>query len=202
MWRPATGLPACAGDTSSIFQRGVVAHPLSGDTLREKRVGGACYRTQVEAIGCETASAGFEKAGRSLSACCGRRRQIVRTTPSNSSSRGDIPPWNTKPESFDYQKFAVPHRLMNAFAIPHAASRGPVLYGHREIMDQIAHVVEGKATPRGRFPHIVRAGDFLFVSGTSSRRPDNLFVGASTDAFGTSTVDIREQNTRACRPIG
>jgi len=42
----------------------------------------------------------------------------------------------------------------------------------------------------------VRAGDFLFVSGTSSRRTDNTFVGASADVFGTSTVDIRQQ-TRA-----
>lgn len=54
-------------------------------------------------------------------------------------------------------------------------------------------VVEGKAKPRGRFPHIVRAGDFLFVSGTSSRLPDNTFVGASTDNFGTAVVDIRQQ---------
>jgi len=43
---------------------------------------------------------------------------------------------------------------------------------------------------------VVRAGDFLFVSGTSSRRPDNTFIGASADVFGTSTVDIRQQ-TRA-----
>lgn len=57
-------------------------------------------------------------------------------------------------------------------------------------------VVAGKATPRGRFPHIVRAGDFLFVSGTSSRLPDNTFVGASADGFGTARVDIRAQ-TRA-----
>jgi 2-aminomuconate deaminase len=65
-------------------------------------------------------------------------------------------------------------------------------------MEQTAQsrVVEGKATPRGRFPHVVRAGDFLFVSGTSSRRPDNTFVGATVDSFGTSKVDIREQ-TRA-----
>ncbi|SKC98912.1 reactive intermediate/imine deaminase [Burkholderia sp. YR290] len=59
-----------------------------------------------------------------------------------------------------------------------------------------SQLVPGKATPRGRFPHVVRAGDFLFVSGTSSRRPDNSFVGASADGFGTSTVDIRAQ-TRA-----
>lgn len=59
-----------------------------------------------------------------------------------------------------------------------------------------ARLVQGKATPRGRFPHVVRAGDFLFVSGTSSRRPDNSFVGAAVDELGTSRVDIRAQ-TRA-----
>ncbi|MCG1042838.1 RidA family protein [Mycetohabitans sp. B8] len=57
-------------------------------------------------------------------------------------------------------------------------------------------VVPGKATPRGRFPHLQRAGDFLFVSGTSARRPDNTIVGASVDALGTVNLDIRAQ-TRA-----
>lgn len=59
-----------------------------------------------------------------------------------------------------------------------------------------AGLVAGKATPRGKFPHIRRAGDFLFVSGTSSRRPDNTIAGAQADAMGTATLDIREQ-TRA-----
>ena len=59
-----------------------------------------------------------------------------------------------------------------------------------------ATVVPGKATPRGRFPHIKRAGDFLFVSGTSSRRPDNSFEGVAVDAMGTTDLDIRAQ-TRA-----
>lgn len=59
-----------------------------------------------------------------------------------------------------------------------------------------ATVVASKATPRGRFPHIKRAGDFLFVSGTSSRRPDNSFVGVEVDAMGTTRLDIRAQ-TRA-----
>jgi 2-aminomuconate deaminase len=59
-----------------------------------------------------------------------------------------------------------------------------------------SRVVEGMAKPRGRFPHIVRAGDMLFVSGTSSRRPDNSFAGASVDGSGVTTVDIRAQ-TRA-----
>jgi 2-aminomuconate deaminase len=59
-----------------------------------------------------------------------------------------------------------------------------------------ARVVEGKATPRGRFPHVKRAGDFLFVSGTSSRRPDNTFAGVEVDALGVTNLDIRAQ-TRA-----
>ncbi|MEI4523551.1 RidA family protein [Pseudomonas sp. CCNWLW23] len=62
--------------------------------------------------------------------------------------------------------------------------------------DLNATIVAGKATPRGRFPHIKRAGDFLFVSGTSSRRPDNSFVGVEVDAMGTTQLDIRAQ-TRA-----
>jgi 2-aminomuconate deaminase len=57
-------------------------------------------------------------------------------------------------------------------------------------------VIEGKARPRGRYPHVKRAGDFLYVSGTSSRRADNSFAGAEADEFGTTRLDIREQ-TRA-----
>ena len=63
-------------------------------------------------------------------------------------------------------------------------------------MDKQAQVVEGKARPRGRFPHVKRAGDFLYVSGTSSRRPDNSFAGAEVDEMGVTRLDIREQ-TRA-----
>ena len=59
-----------------------------------------------------------------------------------------------------------------------------------------ASVIPGKPVPRGSYPHIKRAGDFLYVSGTSSRRPDNSFAGADTDALGTFNLDIREQ-TRA-----
>ena len=59
-----------------------------------------------------------------------------------------------------------------------------------------SRVVAGKATPRGRFPHVKVVGDLVFVSGTSSRRPDNTFVGVETDAMGTTDLDIRAQ-TRA-----
>ncbi len=57
-------------------------------------------------------------------------------------------------------------------------------------------VVPGKATPRGRFPHVKVVGDLVFVSGTSSRRPDNTIGGAAADAMGATTLDIRAQ-TRA-----
>jgi 2-aminomuconate deaminase len=54
-------------------------------------------------------------------------------------------------------------------------------------------VVEGKAKPRGKFPHVKRAGDFLIVSGTSSRCADNTIAGADVDEFGTTHLDIRAQ---------
>ncbi|HET6293332.1 MAG TPA: RidA family protein [Kribbella sp.] len=59
-----------------------------------------------------------------------------------------------------------------------------------------AHVVVGKAVPRGRFPHVKVVNGFAFVSGTSSRLPDNTIAGAVVDEFGTTALDIRVQ-TRA-----
>ena len=56
-----------------------------------------------------------------------------------------------------------------------------------------AHLVDGLATPRGTFPHAHRAGDLIYVSGTSSRLPSNEIVGASVDAMGTTNLDIRLQ---------
>ena len=54
-------------------------------------------------------------------------------------------------------------------------------------------VIAGRARPRGKYPHVKRAGDFLFVSGTSARRPDNSIAGAEVDEFGTTHLDIRAQ---------
>lgn len=56
-----------------------------------------------------------------------------------------------------------------------------------------SQVLEGKAKPRGKYPHVKRAGDFLIVSGTSSRRPDNSIAGAEVDELGTTHLDIRQQ---------
>ena len=63
-------------------------------------------------------------------------------------------------------------------------------------MNERAYLVAGKARPRGRFPHARRAGDLIYVSGTSSRRPDDTVAGAEVDELGTATLDIRVQ-TRA-----
>jgi 2-aminomuconate deaminase len=59
-----------------------------------------------------------------------------------------------------------------------------------------SQIVEGKAKPRGKYPHVKRAGDFLIVSGTSARRADNTIAGAQVDAMGSANLNIREQ-TRA-----
>ena len=57
-----------------------------------------------------------------------------------------------------------------------------------------SRLVEGKATPRGAYPHVKRVGDFIFISGTSSRLADNTFAGVhQVDEMGTVRLDIREQ---------
>jgi len=56
-------------------------------------------------------------------------------------------------------------------------------------------IVPGKATPMGAYPHVKRVGDFVFVSGTSSRRADNSIEGA-IEIDGKKTYDIKKQ-TRA-----
>jgi len=65
-----------------------------------------------------------------------------------------------------------------------------------------SNVVEGKAIPRGKFPHVKRAGDFIFISGTSSRLPDNSFAGVEVDELGTTKLDIRVQTRAVINNIG
>jgi len=57
-----------------------------------------------------------------------------------------------------------------------------------------SRLVDGKATPRGAYPHVKRVGDFIFISGTSSRLADNSFAGVhQVDEMGTVRLDIKEQ---------
>src|SRR2546423_1587071 len=62
-----------------------------------------------------------------------------------------------------------------------------------KIKDVEGKVVAGNAKPRGKYPHVKRAGDFLIVSGTSARRSDNTIAGAEVDELGTTKLDIRKQ---------
>lgn len=64
-----------------------------------------------------------------------------------------------------------------------------------------ARVIAGKATPRGRFPHVKVAGELVYVSGTSSRRPDNTFAGVEVDELGVTNLDIRAQTAAVIENI-
>ncbi|HLV69127.1 MAG TPA: RidA family protein [Xanthomarina sp.] len=49
-------------------------------------------------------------------------------------------------------------------------------------------------TPRGAYPHTKRVGDFIFVSGTSSRRADNTIAGVDIiDDMGTKRLNAEVQ---------
>jgi 2-aminomuconate deaminase len=61
------------------------------------------------------------------------------------------------------------------------------------VSDQRAVTVAGKATPRGRFPHVKVANGMAWVSGTSSRRPDNTIAGAEPGPDGQVVLDIAVQ---------
>ena len=63
-------------------------------------------------------------------------------------------------------------------------------------------VVEGKATPRGKYSHVRRAGDFLFVAGTSSRRADDSIAGAEMTSEGNVRLDVRAQTRAVLQNIG
>ncbi|MBL8671077.1 MAG: RidA family protein [Alphaproteobacteria bacterium] len=57
----------------------------------------------------------------------------------------------------------------------------------------MSKVIEGKAKPLGAYSHVRRAGDFVFVSGTSARQADNAIRGATVDASGRAAFDVAEQ---------
>jgi 2-aminomuconate deaminase len=61
------------------------------------------------------------------------------------------------------------------------------------VSDQRAVTVPGKANPRGRFPHVKVASGMAWVSGTSSRRPDDTIAGAEPGPDGQVVLDIAVQ---------
>ena len=53
----------------------------------------------------------------------------------------------------------------------------------------VSAVLTAKARPRGTFPHFRRAGDFIFVSGTSARRADDAIAGADIRTQTRSVIE-------------
>lgn len=62
-------------------------------------------------------------------------------------------------------------------------------------------ILKENAQPLGHYPHLKRVGDFIFVSGASSRRPDNTHVGATQDDEGNWQLDIRLQTEAVIKNI-
>jgi len=57
-------------------------------------------------------------------------------------------------------------------------------------------------TPRGAYPHVKVVNDFIFVSGTSSRRADNSIAGVEViDQMGTKKLDIEAQTREVLKNI-
>ena len=62
--------------------------------------------------------------------------------------------------------------------------------------------MEKKVTPRGAYPHVKVVGDFIFVSGTSSRRPDNTIAGVDViDEMGTKHLNAEVQTREVLKNI-
>ncbi len=68
-------------------------------------------------------------------------------------------------------------------------------------MSKNSEVIDGKARPLGAYPHFKRAGDFIFISGTSSRRADNSFDGVTVSETGKVTLDIKAQTHAVIKNI-
>lgn len=60
-------------------------------------------------------------------------------------------------------------------------------------MSQDIIIAADRAQPLGRYPHTRRIGQWVYVSGTSSRRPDNSYAGAEKDANDLWQLDIKVQ---------
>ncbi|WP_418510890.1 RidA family protein [Corallibacter sp.] len=57
-------------------------------------------------------------------------------------------------------------------------------------------------TPRGAYPHVKVVGDFIFVSGTSSRKADNTIAGVELiDEMNTKVLDIEVQTREVLKNI-
>lgn len=66
----------------------------------------------------------------------------------------------------------------------------------------VGYVIPGRAGALAAYPHARRAGDLIFVSGISSRRPDNSHAGVTIGADGAVELDIAAQTRAVLENIG
>ena len=63
-------------------------------------------------------------------------------------------------------------------------------------MNGTAYILGDRAQALANYPHARKVGQFIYVSGVSSRRFDNTHAGVQINGDGSVELDIREQ-TRA-----
>jgi len=63
----------------------------------------------------------------------------------------------------------------------------------RHMPNGTSYILASGARALAHYPHMRKVNGFLYVSGTSSRRPDNTHVGATQQPDGTWKLDITEQ---------
>jgi len=69
-------------------------------------------------------------------------------------------------------------------------------------MNGIPYILDDRAASLANYPHARRIGDFLFVSGVSSRRLDNTHAGVILQPDGRVDLDIRAQTRAVIENIG
>ncbi|MBS1912364.1 MAG: RidA family protein [Bacteroidetes bacterium] len=65
-----------------------------------------------------------------------------------------------------------------------------------------AYILDDRAGALANYPHARRAGDFIYVSGVSSRRLDNTHAGVTIHPDGRVELDIRAQTRAVIENIG
>jgi 2-aminomuconate deaminase len=69
-------------------------------------------------------------------------------------------------------------------------------------MKHESKVLKDRALPLGNYPHVKRVGDFIYISGTSSRRSDNTHEGVEILDDGSVKLDIAKQTKAVIENIG
>ena len=68
--------------------------------------------------------------------------------------------------------------------------------------EQRSVVVAGRAAPRGAYPHLRIAGDLVYVSGTSARRPDGVIEGGAEADIRAQTRAVLDNVDALLREVG